>query len=218
MRYPYSGSIAPGDLAYLYTSRLEGISAKISSVDEKINACNAELAGIKAGLASCKNPAAVAAAKRKALQVLQRRRVYETQKEQLCGVQLSVDQSEHVASQLQTAVDVRNALESSVKSTRKQLKLVNVAKLERLQDEMEDLADYADDINEILSRSYAVPDDVDENDLELEFSMLEEPEEPLLSGATSPVKVLQNVKGVAFPSPPTSEKTKLPDKEFEIEN
>ncbi|GBE61288.1 snf7 family protein [Babesia ovata] len=173
----------------------QGISTKIASIDEKINACNAELASIKSGLASCKNPAAVAAAKRKALQVLQRRRVYENQREQLCGVQLSVDQSEHIASQLQTAVEVRNALSSSVKATRKQLKLVKVDQLERLQDEMEDLADYADDVNEILSRSYAIPDDVDENELELEFSMLEEPEEPLLSGATSPVKVFQNVKG-----------------------
>ncbi|GIX64057.1 proteasome subunit beta type 3, putative [Babesia caballi] len=172
----------------------QGVDAKISAIDEKINRCNADLASIKSALANT-NGAGAAAAKRKAMQVLQRRKVYEGQREQLIGVQMAVDQSEHVAAQVQTAVEMRNALSASVKGARKQLRRLNLTELEGLQEQMEDLTEYTNEINEIIGRTYALPEDVDENELELEFAMLSEPEEATSTSVASPREVIQRVKG-----------------------
>ncbi|ORM40627.1 Charged multivesicular body protein 5 [Babesia sp. Xinjiang] len=158
------------------------LDAKIASVDKKIKNCNAELASIKALLDTCKGPGAVAAAKRKAYQVLQRRKVYETQREQLSNVLLAVDQCEHISSQVQTAVDMRNALSSSIKTTQKQLKDAKLGDLERLQDEMEDLQDYTNDIHESFDHSYSIPDFMDEDELELELSTLDDTDASASSG------------------------------------
>ncbi|GFE55802.1 charged multivesicular body 5-like [Babesia ovis] len=182
------------------------LDTKLASIDEKIKGCNAELARIKAALGVTKSAGAVAAAKRKASQVLQRRRVYETQRDQLVGVQLAVDQCDHISSQVKTAVDIRNALSASVKATRKQLKQVNMNDLERLQEEVEDLQDYAAEINDTFDGRYSNNDALDEDELEFEFATLEDPEDEISSGVGSSTGIIQRVKdthvGISIPSPP----------------
>jgi len=55
---------------------------------------------------------------------------------------------------------------------------IDINKLERVHDDLEDLLDQANEIQESLTRSYAVPDDIDEAELEAELDALAlEPEE-----------------------------------------
>lgn len=59
-----------------------------------------------------------------------------------------------------------DAMKSANKELKKQYKSINIDKIERIQDEMEDLLEQANEIQETLGRSYGVPDDIDEDALE----------------------------------------------------
>ena len=49
---------------------------------------------------------------------------------------------------------------------------IDIDKIERLQDEMADLMDVGNDIQESLARSYDIPDEVDETELDAELEAL----------------------------------------------
>ncbi|EKX72322.1 conserved hypothetical protein [Theileria equi strain WA] len=150
------------------------IGEKISALDAKINACNLELAKIKTAMASARAPSATSLAKKKASEILQRRKVYETQRDSLVATQLNIDRSEYTHAQIKTANLMKDALATSLKTMKKEAKKVNLAKIEKLQDEIEDMNMYAEEISDVLGRQYEVPEDIDEGTLDLEFSMLDE--------------------------------------------
>ena len=58
------------------------------------------------------------------------------------------------------------AMQSANKELKKQYKAINIDKIEKVQDEMEDLLEKAADVQDALSRTYGLPDDIDEADLE----------------------------------------------------
>ena len=70
-----------------------------------------------------------------------------------------------------TTVDV---MKDTNKTLRKQYGKVDIDKIERMQDEMQDLMEVGNDIQESMSRSYDVPEDVDEAELDAELEALGE--------------------------------------------
>ena len=147
-----------------------------ASVDAKIKQLDAELARHREILRTCRTPAAKEAAKRRALQVLKQRRLYEGQREQLYNQQYNVEQISFAAqSAKDTAVQV-SAMQASAKELKKQFnsKAFDVDKLDALNDEMADLMDQSREIQDVLGRSYDVPEDIDEEELMGELDALEE--------------------------------------------
>jgi charged multivesicular body protein 5 len=65
-----------------------------------------------------------------------------------------------------------DALRSTTKALKKEYGKVDLDKIERLQDEMADLLDVGNEIQETLARSYDIPDDVDEAELDAELEAL----------------------------------------------
>ena len=70
-----------------------------------------------------------------------------------------------------TTVD---ALKTTNKTLKAQYGKINLDKIEQLQDEMADLLDVGAEINASMSRSYDVPDDIDEAELDAELEALGE--------------------------------------------
>ena len=70
-----------------------------------------------------------------------------------------------------TTVD---AMKSANKTLRRQYGKIDVDKIERMQDEMQDLIEMGNDIQESLGRSYDVPEGVDEAELDAELEALGE--------------------------------------------
>jgi charged multivesicular body protein 5 len=68
-----------------------------------------------------------------------------------------------------TTVD---AMKTTTKELKKQYGKINIDKIEKLQDEMADLMDMGNDIQESISRSYDVPEEVDEDELDAELEAL----------------------------------------------
>merc|ERR550514_2680391 len=72
----------------------------------------------------------------------------------------------------------------TMKAAQKAGKL-DIGSIEKLQDELSDMMEDAQEIQEIMGQSYGVPDDFDEDDMMAELDMLEDEiiQEDLLGGA-----------------------------------
>jgi len=63
-------------------------------------------------------------------------------------------------------------MKAGVKQMKKEYKKINIDKVEDLQDELEDMMYEANEIQEVMGRSYGIGDDIDEAELEAEFDAL----------------------------------------------
>jgi len=114
------------------------------------------------------------AIKQKALKILQQRKMYESQRDQLQQQSWNMEQAGMMQDNLKNTMTTVDAMKTTTKELRKQYGKVNIDKIERLQDEMADLMDMGNDIQDAISRSYDVPEDVDEAELDAELEALGE--------------------------------------------
>lgn len=114
------------------------------------------------------------AIKQKALKVLQQRKKYEAQRDQYQQQSWNMEQAGMMQDNLKNVMTTVDAMKTTNKALKKQYGQVNIDKIEKLQDEMADLMDVGNDIQESISRSYDVPEDVDEAELDAELEALGE--------------------------------------------
>jgi charged multivesicular body protein 5 len=114
------------------------------------------------------------AIKQKALKILQQRKMYEAQRDQLQQQSWNMEQAGMMQDNLKNTMTTVDAMKTTTKELRKQYGKVDLDKIERMQDEMADLMEIGNDIQESISRSYDVPEDVDEAELDAELEALGE--------------------------------------------
>lgn len=114
------------------------------------------------------------AIKQKALKVLQQRKMYESQRDQLQQQSWNMEQAGMMQDNLKNTMTTVDAMKTTTKELKKQYGKINIDKIEKLQDEMADLMDVGNDIQESISRSYDLPEDVDEAELDAELEALGE--------------------------------------------
>lgn len=114
------------------------------------------------------------ALKQKALKILQRRKMYESQRDQLQQQSWNMEQASMMTDNLKNVMTTVDVMKDTNKTLRKQYGKVDIDKIERMQDEMQDLMEVGNDIQESMSRSYDVPEDVDEAELDAELEALGE--------------------------------------------
>ncbi|KAI1174567.1 putative SNF7 family protein [Nemania sp. FL0916] len=153
-------------------SAITNLDTRISSVDVKIAGITAELQGYQTRLAKMRDGPGKSALKQKALKVLQRRRQYESQREQLQSQVWNMEQAQTAQDNLAGVMTTVDAMKTTQKELRKQYGKVDIDAIERMQDQMADLLDVGNEIQETLSRGYDVPEDVDEAELDAELEML----------------------------------------------
>ncbi|KAK4131258.1 hypothetical protein BT67DRAFT_159678 [Trichocladium antarcticum] len=166
------GSSAPKAPKPTLNSAITNLDTRIASIDVKLASINAELTGYQTKLTKMRDGPGKTALKQKALKVLQRRRQYEAQRDQIQGQVWNMEQAQTMQANLQNTMVTVDALRSTNKALRKEYGKVDVDKIERLQDDMADLLDVGNEIQESLSRSYDVPEDVDEAELDAELEAL----------------------------------------------
>lgn len=114
------------------------------------------------------------ALKQKALKILQRRKLYEGQRDQLQQQSWNMEQASMMTDNLKNVMTTVDAMKSTNKTLKQQYGKIDIDKIERMQDEMQDLMEMGNDIQESMSRSYDVPEDVDEAELDAELEALGE--------------------------------------------
>jgi charged multivesicular body protein 5 len=141
-------------------------------VDVKLAKLNGELTSYQQRLAKMRDGPGKTAIKQKALKVLQQRKMYESQRDQLQQQSWNMEQAGMMQDNLKNTMTTVDAMKTTTKELRKQYGKVNIDQIERMQDEMADLMDMGNDIQESISRSYDVPEEVDEEELDAELEAL----------------------------------------------
>jgi len=144
-------------------------------LDEKLRKLDEQLIKHREAIRKCRPGPAQEAAKRRALNVLKQKRLYEAQRDQLYNQQYNVEQTAFVMENVQDSVQTVQAMKAASKGLRSAFKRneLNISGIEQLQDDMADLMDMHNDIQDVLGQNYGVPDDIDEEDLMGELDALE---------------------------------------------
>jgi charged multivesicular body protein 5 len=150
------------------------VDTRIESMDVKLAKLNSELTTYQQKLAKMRDGPGKTAIKQKALKVLQQRKMYESQRDQLQQQSWNMEQAGMMQDNLKNTMTTVDAMKTTTKELRKQYGKVNIDKIDQLQDEMADLMDMGNDIQDAISRSYDVPEDVDEAELDAELEALGE--------------------------------------------
>lgn len=161
----------------LSVNTLQQVDTRIESIDVKLAKLNAELSTYQSRLSKMRDGPGKTALKQKALKVLQQRKMYESQRDQLQSQSWNMEQAGMMQDNLKNTMVTVDAMKTTTKELRKQYGKVDIDKIEKLQDEMADLMDVGNDIQESISRSYDVPEDVDEAELDAELEALGEEQE-----------------------------------------
>lgn len=159
----------PFPLPYL---SLNSLLSSSSTVDKKIDGLNQELKRYNEQIKKTSG-ATQANLKKRAMDVLRRKRMYESQRDQLAGQQFNIDQTAFAINTVKDTQTTVAAMTAAAKTLKKEQKKINLNDLENMQDEMEDLLEDVGEISEILARSYGTPDGIEEEDLDAELAGLE---------------------------------------------
>jgi len=153
---------------------ISSVDTRVESIDVKLAAINAELSTYQTKLAKMRDGPGKSAIKQKALKVLQRRKMYEGQRDQLQQQSWNMEQANMMQDNLKNVATTVDAMKTTNKALKQQYGKIDIDKIERMQDEMQDLMDVGNEINESISRAYEVPEDVDEAELDAELEALGE--------------------------------------------
>ncbi|KAJ9295720.1 hypothetical protein DTO271G3_5743 [Paecilomyces variotii] len=153
---------------------IANVDNRIASIDVKLAALNAELSTYQARLAKMRDGPGKNALRQKALKVLQRRKQYEAQRDQLSQQSWNMEQAGMMQDNLKNTMTTVDAMKTTTKTLKKQYGKIDIDQIERMQDEMADLMEIGNEIQESISRSYDIPEDVDEAELDAELEALGE--------------------------------------------
>ncbi|CAI7604519.1 unnamed protein product [Penicillium bialowiezense] len=155
-------------------SAISNVDTRVSSIDVKLAALNSELSTYQTKMSKMRDGPGKTALRQKALKVLQRRKQYESQRDQLSQQSWNMEQAGMMQDNLKNVMTTVDAMKTTTKELKKQYGKVDIDKIEQMQDEMADLMEVGNEINESISRAYDVPEDVDESELDAELEALGE--------------------------------------------
>jgi charged multivesicular body protein 5 len=107
------------------------------------------------------------------MEVLKRKRMYETQRDQLAGQQFNIDQAAFGIESAKATVSTIAAMKAANTELKGVMKNdLKIDDVDELADDMAEMMDEFQEINEALAQNFATPDDIDEADLEAELDLL----------------------------------------------
>ncbi|KAH9159991.1 vacuolar protein sorting-associated protein 60 [Lactarius sanguifluus] len=151
--------------------------ARSGAIEVKIKKLDGELARYKEQMSKLRSGPGKEAIQQRAMRTLKQKRMYEAQLAQLAQQTFNIESTALATENLRNTMATLDAMSQANKELRKQYGKIDIDKIESMQYDMEELLEQANEVQETLSRSYAVPDEIDEADLEAELDALEMEEE-----------------------------------------
>jgi len=152
----------------------EQVETRIDSIDVKLAKLNAELQTYQTKMSKMRDGPGKNAIKQRALKVLQQRKMYEGQKDNLMQQSWNMEQAGMMQDNIKNVMTTVDAMKTTNKELKKQYGKIDIDKIEQMQDEMSDLMELGNEISESMGRAYDVPEDVDEAELDAELEALGE--------------------------------------------
>jgi charged multivesicular body protein 5 len=179
----------------------KSIQVRIGDLDVKIKGCNDELMKYNEQMKKTAG-SAKETYKKRALDVLKRKRMYESQRDQLSNQVFNLDQTAFAIETVKATQVTVQAMKSAATVLKAENQKISLDEIEDMQDDMEELLEDCGEISDILSRNYATPDGVDEADLEAELNCLEDEFESISMEAPSQVSANSSAADIQYPSLP----------------
>ncbi|KAF5839881.1 Snf7 family [Dunaliella salina] len=154
----------------------ERMDLRNDKVEEKIKKLEDQLMKYREQIRKTRPGAAQDAIKRRAIQLMKQKKLYEGQQSQIMAQQFNMEQTRFTVDNIKDTVGTVQGLtaaQKEMKSMMKNNKELDLNYIDKMQDKMYDMMDISNEINETMSRSYDVPDDLDESDLMAELDGLE---------------------------------------------
>lgn len=145
-------------------SRVEAIDGRVGKIDQ-------ELLKLKDMIQRSRGPTQQRFQQR-AMQLLQQKRMYEGQRSQMQTQQFNMEQMQFSKEMMQDTKLQLDVMKGVSKELKKEFKNFSPAQVEKMQDELRDLYEDAQEIQEIMGRDYAVDEGIDEDDLREELDAL----------------------------------------------
>ncbi|GAA5981948.1 hypothetical protein JCM11641_006808 [Rhodosporidiobolus odoratus] len=149
--------------------RIDSIEVKIRKLDAELTKYRDQMRKMRDGPGKVSTSNAV---QQRALRVLKQKKLYESQIGQLQQQTFNMEQASITTENLRNTMATVDAMKTANKELKKQYGKLDVDKIEQMHYDMEDLIDQANEVQESMSRTYGVPDEVDEADLEAELDAL----------------------------------------------
>jgi charged multivesicular body protein 5 len=156
-----------GETSERLGSRMEGVETKIKGYD-------AQLLEIKGKIKATKSASVRNGLKKRALNVLKQRKMYEKQRDQMMKQQFNVDQTAFATENVSTTIETVAAMKSAASELKVQMKAMDIDAIEDLQEDISDMLLDVDGIQDVMGQSYAMEDDLDEDELMAELDELED--------------------------------------------
>lgn len=131
--------------------------------------------------------------RQKAMAVLKQKKMYEAQRDSLAQQNFNMEQAALTTDNLRNTMATVDAMRVANKEMKREYGKVKIDKIDKIYDEMEDLLEQAQEVQELMGRSYNLPDEIDEDELDAELDALQDPDldveafEPGVSAGSSTV-------------------------------
>lgn len=165
------GSAKPKQPAPNMTDCIANIDSRGESIDKKIARLDQELAKYREQMKKMRDGPSKNMVKQKAMRVLKQKKMYEQQRDNLMQQSFNMEQTNYGIQSLKDTKSCVDAMKVGVKEFKKEYKKVNIDQIEDLQDQLEDLTEQCSEIQEVMGRSYGMPE-VDDDELEAELEAL----------------------------------------------
>jgi len=149
------------------------IDSRVTNIEAKIKQIDAEILKQRNIMTKSSNQTIRNQARQRAIQGMKRKKMMEQQRDQMMSQSFNMEQTQFSTQSLQDTHLQVQAMKAANATMKAQFKEINVDDIEDLQYDIQEMLDEANEIQEIMSRSYEMPYDVTEEDLEQELMGLE---------------------------------------------
>eukprot|EP00904_Undaria_pinnatifida_P004136 jgi/Undpi1/13723/HiC_scaffold_9.g03376.m1 len=146
---------------------------RVYTPSTQIKGLDQELLKYRNALKKAKGPAATNI-KRRAMECLKRKKMYEQQRDQVAGQQFNIEQTSFAIDSIKDTATTVAAMKDASKTLKAEVKKIDINKVEDLTDDMADMMEDMNEINDIMGRSYNVGEELDEDDLDAELACLDD--------------------------------------------
>jgi charged multivesicular body protein 5 len=169
----FVGKKAPTTPAPTLGEAAKPLEGRTETLDQRIAKLDKELFEFKKQLKTAKGSAQTNI-KTRAMGVLKRKKMLEKQRDSTAQQAFNLDQTAFTIETMKTTAQTVSAMKEGAKTMKKEFKAIDIDKIEDIQDDLADLMLDAEEINDVMSRAWGVPDDVMEDDLDAELAALDE--------------------------------------------
>jgi len=152
---------------------IKSTDSRISTLEVKIRKLDAELGRYRDQMAKLRNGPGKEAVQRRALGVLKQKKMYENQLQTLQQQTFNMESAQMTTENLRNTMATLDAMKVANTEMRKQYGKIDVDKIDQIHADMEDMIEQANEVQESLGRSYGVPDEIDEDELQAELDALD---------------------------------------------